>query len=185
MDFEKLAREARYTVRSPEGIQMYLKGLPTSIMKDVLRAPMATTYALTMKRAVESVKSQQLIQAMERLRNAPQAPPPPRWPAQNQKNYNPNPSRSYNRPPPPRTFNTSNAPPTYNNQPVPMDTSRARGNRNPNYRQYRTNMAPTTPTNKNCYNCGKFGHFARECRQKKRERETPTVNQSQTDPSEE
>ena len=83
MDFEKLAREAEYMVRSPEGIQMYLKGLPTSVMRDVLRAPMATTYALTVKRAAESVKSQQLIQAMKRLRNAPQAPPPLCWPTQN------------------------------------------------------------------------------------------------------
>src|SRR6266852_8729350 len=146
---------------------------------------MATTYALTVKRALESVKSQQLIQAMERLRNAPRAPPPPRWPAQNQRNHNLNPSRGYGRPPPPRTFNMLNAPPTYNNHPVPMDTSRAQGNRNPNYRQYRTNTAPTTPTNKNCYNCEKFGHFARECRQRKKGKEASMVNQSQTDPSKE
>src|SRR6266852_1172917 len=118
MNFEKLAREAGYTVRSPEGIQMYLKGLLMSVMRDVLQAPMATTYALTIKRAMESVKSQQLIQAMERLRNAPRAPPPPRWPAQNQRNSTPNPQSTYGRPPPPRTFNTLNAPSTYNNQPV-------------------------------------------------------------------
>ena len=44
MDFEKLIREAGYRLGTPESIQMYLKGLPSSVMKDVLRAPTATTY---------------------------------------------------------------------------------------------------------------------------------------------
>jgi len=44
MDFEKLMREARYRLGTPKSIQMYLKGLPSSVMKDVLRAPTATTY---------------------------------------------------------------------------------------------------------------------------------------------
>ena len=44
MDFERLMREVGYATRTPESIQFYLKGLPISIAKDVLRAPFATTY---------------------------------------------------------------------------------------------------------------------------------------------
>jgi len=72
MDFEKLMREAGYRLGTPESIQMYLKGLPSSIMKDVLRAPMATTYQQTIKQAANSVKLQQLIQSLERMRGIPQ-----------------------------------------------------------------------------------------------------------------
>jgi len=49
MDFEKLIREAGYRLGTPKSIQMYLKGLPSSVMKDVLRAPMATTYQQTIE----------------------------------------------------------------------------------------------------------------------------------------
>ena len=49
MDFEKLMREAGYRLCTPESIQMYLKGLPLSVMKDVLRAPTATTYQQTIE----------------------------------------------------------------------------------------------------------------------------------------
>ena len=63
MDFKKLMREAGYRLGTPESIQMYLKGLPSSVMKDVLRAPTATTYQQTIERAADSVKSQQLIQS--------------------------------------------------------------------------------------------------------------------------
>jgi hypothetical protein len=72
MDFEKLMREAGYQLGTPESIQIYLKGLPSSVMKDVLRAPMATTYQQTIERAADSVKSQQLIQSLERMRGIPQ-----------------------------------------------------------------------------------------------------------------
>jgi len=64
MDFEKLMREAGYRLGTPESIQMYLKGLPSSVIKDVLRAPTATTYQQTIERAADSVKSQQLIQSL-------------------------------------------------------------------------------------------------------------------------
>jgi len=72
MDFEKLMREAGYRLGTPKSIQMYLKGLSSSIMKDVLRAPTATTYQQTIEQAADSVKSQQLIQLLERMRGIPQ-----------------------------------------------------------------------------------------------------------------
>ena len=55
MDFEKLIREANYRIGTPESIQMYLKGLPSSVMKDVLRAPTTTTYQQIIKRAADSI----------------------------------------------------------------------------------------------------------------------------------
>ena len=72
MDFEKLMREAGYQLGTPKSIQMYLKGLPSSVMKDVLRAPTAITYQQTIERAADSVKSQQLIQLLERMRGISQ-----------------------------------------------------------------------------------------------------------------
>ena len=72
MDFKKLMREARYRLGTPESIQMYLKGLPSSIMKDILRAPTATTYQQTIEQAANSVKLQQLIQSLKRMRGIPQ-----------------------------------------------------------------------------------------------------------------
>ena len=49
MDFEKLMREASYRLGTPESIQIYLKGLPSSVMKDVLRTPITTTYQQTIE----------------------------------------------------------------------------------------------------------------------------------------
>ena len=72
MDFEKLMREAGYQLGTPKSIQMYLKGLPSSVMKDVLRAPTTTTYQQMIEQVANSMKSQQLIQSLERMRGIPQ-----------------------------------------------------------------------------------------------------------------
>jgi len=130
MDFEKLMREAGYRLGTPKSIQMYLKGLPSSVMKDVLRAPTATTYQHTIERAANSVKSQQLIQSLERMRGIPQRfiPQTNLW--QNSGGQRSAPRTTLSTQAPPRaTFNTTTTPRAYNNQPVPMDLSRTQGNR--------------------------------------------------------
>ena len=66
MDFEKLSREAGYDIGSPASIHQYLKGLPYNVAKDVLSPPLVHTYSAILKRAVESVKSQELLKAMSK-----------------------------------------------------------------------------------------------------------------------
>ena len=185
MDFEKLMREASYRLGTPESIQMYLKGLPSSIMKDVLRAPTATTYEQTIKWAADSVKSQQLIQSLERMRGIPQRFPPHTNLWQNfggQRNpLRTTPStQALLRP----SYNSTTTPRMYNNQPVPMDLSRTQGNRGQGQRQYWGNTASTSqPVKGNCYNCGIAGHFSWDC-WKPRRTCMATVQQTEQTPTE-
>jgi hypothetical protein len=58
MEFARLTREVGYQPGSAESIQAYLKGLPTSVAKDVLRPPLVHTFPQILQRAIESVKSQ-------------------------------------------------------------------------------------------------------------------------------
>ena len=60
-DFEELARKARYTQGNEETIQLFLQGLPASILNDVLRPPIPATYAAMKERAIDSVRAQQTI----------------------------------------------------------------------------------------------------------------------------
>ena len=165
MDFEKLMREAGYRIGTPKSIQMYLKGLPSSVMKDILRAPTTTIYQQTIEQAADSVKSQQLIQSLERMRGIPQ-----RFPLHTNLWQNFRGQRNFLRTTPstqalPRpSYNSTTTPRTYNNQPVPMDLSCTQGNRGQGQWQYQGNTASTSqPTKGNCYNCRIAGHFSREC----------------------
>ena len=162
IDFKKLMREAGYQLGTPESIQMYLKGLPSSVMKDILRAPMATTYQQTIEQAADSVKSQQLIQLLERMRGIPQRFALQTNPWQNFGGQRNTPqTTSLTQAPSQAPFNTSTAPKAYNNQPVPMDLSHTQGNRGQGQQQYQGNTASTSqPTKGNCYNCGIAGHFS-------------------------
>ena len=69
MDFKKLSREASYDIGSLASIHQYLKGLPYSIAKDIFSPLLISTYSAILKRAVESVKSQELLKVMLDLKN--------------------------------------------------------------------------------------------------------------------
>jgi hypothetical protein len=78
MDFKKLMCEAGYQAGSPESIQMYVKGLPMSVAKDVLRPPLVHHYQAIVERATESVKSQELLNALTKIRGGATEDEPPR-----------------------------------------------------------------------------------------------------------
>ena len=72
MDFEKLTREANYRIRSPESIQMYLKGLPDDVAADVLGPPLVHDYPSLKTRAAQSVSTRRTLRALRDLkRGAP------------------------------------------------------------------------------------------------------------------
>jgi hypothetical protein len=121
-DFEELARKAGYNQVNDETVQMFLKGLPVSVLKEVLRAPFVRGYNELKQRALESVKSQQAIQNLLGGRaTLPMGFAPSTRRVQ--------PTRNQNRPFP--RYNSTNAPPAFNNRPVPMDVDRTRVRNNP------------------------------------------------------
>jgi hypothetical protein len=75
MKFARLTREVGYQSGSAKSIQAYLKGLPTSVAKDVLRPPLVHTFPQILQRAIESVKSQELLASLSKLRDTPSRTP--------------------------------------------------------------------------------------------------------------
>jgi len=180
-----LMREASYRLGTPESIQIYLKGLPSSVMKDVLRTPITTTYQQTIEWAANSVKSQQLIQSLERIRGIPQrfAPCTNPWQSFGGQRNPPRMTPSNQAPLRP-SYNSTTAPRTYNNQLVPMDLSHTQGNWGQGQQQYQGNTASTSPPVKgNCYNCGIVKHFSQDC-WKPRKTCIATVQQMEQTPTE-
>ena len=50
---------------------MYMKGLPHSVAKDILTPPLVHTYSEVLGRVVESIKSQELLNALSKMRGTP------------------------------------------------------------------------------------------------------------------
>jgi len=158
--FKDLCCKSNYMTGNSEVTYMFLKGLPKSLLEDVLKAPQAVDYPALKERAIQATRTQQLLQNI--LRQRPQANQtgqayrPPFIPRsgfrggafgnfQRNNNYqrggfqnNYWPSRyTDNRPnqgnqgrPNNPQYNSTNAPRSMNNVPVPMDLDRARFNRN-------------------------------------------------------
>ena len=131
--FKALTNKAEYTRGSAEFYNMFLEGLPTNILHNVLKPPTLTTYD-ALKDKVQSLTQGKAIingllcqwnigtqgggNAYQRVNNNNQRCPFPqnnwRGPSGGQRGG----SR--------QQYNSTNAPPSMNNVPVPMDLSRSR-----------------------------------------------------------
>jgi len=69
--FEDLCRKSNYMTGNSEVTYMFLKGLPKSLLEDVLKAPQAADYPALKERAIQATRTQQLLQNI--LRQRPQA----------------------------------------------------------------------------------------------------------------
>jgi len=69
--FEDLCRKSNYMTGNSEVTYMFLKGLPKSLLEDVLKAPQAMDYPATKEQAIQATRTQQLLQNI--LRQCPQA----------------------------------------------------------------------------------------------------------------
>ena len=126
-NFEEEAQKAGYTAGSPELTQQFLKGLPTTILKDIMKTPIPHTYEGIKQKAIDSVVANQalfnLLTGRGDIRLPPQQfqqnhrGPPPNQP------YNSNLNQQWRQPQ--RQYNSTNAPRSMNNVPVPMDLDRA------------------------------------------------------------
>src|SRR6201990_158260 len=152
-EFERLSRLAQYNTGNPETTQLFLNGLSTPILQDVMRAPPVTTYEEIKERAIHSAHAQRTLQAMMEARGGSQVYRPPIFRQANQPRR---PFFQHNQGYRPQTqYNSSNAPPAYNNnQPVPMDIGQSHAQRPQRRGQFRgrgrghnpTRAYPTTTT---------------------------------------
>ena len=129
--FKALANKAEYTRGSAELYDMFLEGLPTNILYNILKPPTPTTYnalkdkvqALAQGKAIIdgllhqwNIGTQGGGNAYQRVNNNQRHPLP-----QNNWRGPPGGQRGGNQ----QQYNSTNAPPSMNNIPMPMDLSRS------------------------------------------------------------
>jgi retrotransposon gag protein len=76
--FEELAHQANYMAGNPEMRQMFLKGLPCNILKDIMKAGVPPTYQDLKQQTVDAVWAHQMIDNILKWRSttnpAPSSP---------------------------------------------------------------------------------------------------------------
>ena len=171
--FEELARQALYNVGDEATTSLFLKGLPASILIDVFKPPIVTTYEDIKQRAIQPTKSRIIIDSILGTHCGGQPSCPQRncgsFQGAFQSLQNMNNQNRPNFPTPPRNnqpITSSNALCWMNNTAVPMDLSRARA---PTWQGWGRGQSFGQLADMNggrssaCFNCGKEGHFACNC----------------------
>ena len=135
-----------------------------------MKPPIAITYEDIKQRAIQSTRSQQLIDCILGQRNKPSTTMNIFWPPQGQGQGYPffwRDRQGQGNPQCPQ-FNSSNAPWSMNDSAVPMDIGRARNRPFRGGGQMQEQLALTDPpkTRGACFNCGEEGHFAQNCPRK-------------------
>jgi Zinc knuckle len=144
-----------------------------------MKPPLIHTYTDIKERAIESVKSRQVIDQIFGPRRTP-------FPT---RGANPNP---FNRPnrggrppqrPQPQTgrpqYTSTNAPPWMANQPVPMDVDRTKAGPSAHGRVIQSQPRQSQRTQL-CFQCNQPGHFARNCPQRKAQASLIDWNDNET-----
>jgi len=152
--FEDLARIAGYDANSGTVFQLFTKGLPDDILKEVLTSPTPQTYVKLKEKAISSTRSKVLINNILRARNPNRGtggfnrgvfntfPRPSNFQRPrtffsqggqgNQGGFLQQRGPGFRQGPPPAQYNSTNAPHWMNNVAVPMDLGCTRA---PNWRQ--------------------------------------------------
>ena len=128
--FEELAHQANYLAGNPETRQLFLHGLPRHILEEVMRGGAPETYQDLKQRAVDAVRSRQMIDNIVQWRDRIPSSPFPNNNRPRPFYYGPNryDNRRGQNNPQQRQWTSSNAPRQMNNTPVPMDLDRTRVN---------------------------------------------------------
>ena len=140
MRFKSLARKANYAMGNEETYNMFLQGLPESLLYDTLKPPIPLNYNKVKERVKLLAQGRAVIKGILKKSFTGGTPfqclnNQPRWPFFQNNWQGNNQQRSC-----PQSYNSTNAPPSMNNVPVPMDLSRGstpnnwRGQGNGNWR---------------------------------------------------